>query len=360
MRRAGIEAGLLGVAALDMVLENELTGWLPWPFGAVALCGVLLRRRYPYLALALCFPALITSFADVPALITLYSVARHVRDRRLLIGIAALVAVAHVLKLPFDTMSETTQELLVDVIYGLLMGAAPAALGQLVLARAELSRRLEEISEAREHEQRLVAQQVLAKERAQLAREMHDVVSHQVSLIAVQAGALQVGAGDQHVRESASTIRRLSVNTLDELRHMVALLRAANVADVGTAPQPTLAEIDQLIATSGIDVRLEGSPPTGLDTPTQRAIYRTVQEALTNVRKHAPGAGALVEIATDATGLHVTITNTPPTRPALALPSARHGLTGLRERAELLGGTLHAEPTPTGGFRLRLSLPKGS
>lgn len=98
-----------------------------------------------------------------------------------------------------------------------------------------MARRLEEIEEAREHERALHAQAVLARERAQLAREMHDVVNHQVSLIAVQAGAMQVAAKDPNAKEAARTIRSLSVTTLDQLRTMVTLLRASG----GQATKPT-------------------------------------------------------------------------------------------------------------------------
>lgn len=96
---------------------------------------------------------------------------------------------------------------------------------------------------------------------------------------------------------------------------------------------------------------------TELPPPVQRAVYRTVQEGLTNVRKHAPGATAIVEIARDGGMLRTTVTNTAPTRPVLPLPSAHHGLAGLRQRAGLLGGTLEAGATADGGFRLSLVLP---
>jgi signal transduction histidine kinase len=186
---------------------------------------------------------------------------------------------------------------------------------------------------------------------------MHDVVSHQVSLIAVRAGALQVSTTDPDTKDAASTIRRLSTDTLDELRHMVTLLRASGSLATGLTPQPTLAELERLIAHSGIEVRMDGSSvPTGIGAHAQRAIYRTVQEALTNVRKHAPGAAASVHIEQHDTDLTVTITNTRPTRPTVPLPSAQHGLLGIRERAELLGGTMEAGPTTDGGFRVRLSV----
>jgi signal transduction histidine kinase len=151
--------------------------------------------------------------------------------------------------------------------YALAMAAAPVFLGQLVQARRDLSRRLVEVEQAREHERVLHAQAVLARERAQLAREMHDVVSHQVSLIAVQAGALQVALGDPQLRQAARTIRELSVSTLDELRTMVTLLRISSGPVTELSPQPTLADLTRLVTSSGIPARLTGGLPTGAGLP---------------------------------------------------------------------------------------------
>jgi signal transduction histidine kinase len=230
-------------------------------------------------------------------------------------------------------------------VYSLATAAAPVLIAQLHQTHRDLTRRLVEIEEAREHERALHAQAVLARERAQLAREMHDVVSHQVSLIAVRAGALQVAAKDADAKEAARTIRSLSVTTLDELRTMVTLLRASGGHITELSPQPTLADLRKLVESSGTHVELSGELPTAVGTPAQRALYRAVQEALTNVRKHAPGATACVELWQDGGGIGVTVTNTPPTRPSLSLPGSQQGLVGLRERAELLHGTLDAGPT---------------
>lgn len=230
-------------------------------------------------------------------------------------------------------------------------------LGQLVQAGRELSLRLAEITEAREHERRLLAQGVLAKERAQLAREMHDVVSHQVSLIAVRAGVLQVGSRDPEAREAGATIRRLSVQTLDELRYMVGVLRTSGSRPAELTPQPSLADLQRLVDTSGIDAELHTDLPDDLPPAVQRAVYRTVQEALTNVRKHAPGATATIRVHHEDGTVRATISNTTPARPALPLPGAHHGLVGLHQRAELLGGTVTSGPTADGGYELRLRLP---
>jgi signal transduction histidine kinase len=354
--RWAAEVLLFGLAVLDAWL-----GIVPeWSLSTVAVSvGVLalaVRRRHPYVAFVLTLPMLALSYAVVAVLITLYGVARHTRDRRVLALCSIAVAIGAV---PWPGKADMVSgpSIMVDVIYALMMGGASAFLGQLVQARRDLSLRLTEINEAREHERELIAQTVLAKERAQLAREMHDVVSHQVSLIAVQAGVLQVSPPDPETKQVAATIRRLSVNTLDELRHMVALLRVSGGVATDLAPQPTLTGLPTLVANSGIDATVEGTLPADADAATQRAIYRTVQEALTNVRKHAPGATAVVQLWHNEDELGVTVTNGPPTRPTLSLPSAQHGLIGLHERAELLDGTLTSGPTPDGGFRVRLCLP---
>jgi signal transduction histidine kinase len=142
----------------------------------------------------------------------------------------------------------------------------------------------------------------------------------------------------------------LSVATLDELRTMVTLLRASGGQATELTPQPTLADLRKLVDSSGTQALLTGELPSTVGAPAQRGLYRTVQEALTNVRKHAPGATAAVELWQGGNDVGVTITNTPPTRPSLPLPGSQQGLVGLRERAELLHGS---------GYRVRLHIPLG-
>ncbi|MFC0106070.1 sensor histidine kinase [Kibdelosporangium aridum] len=354
-RDRAIDAALVGAAALDVWLTTEVFAagdldLLTIAFEVLAVLGLTVRRRLPYVSFLVALPSWFLSAAMVAMLIALYTVARNTRDRRVLAACAVAVFLGYDFPWsPYDFSAVPDKALLRNVVYAAMTAAAPVFLGQLMV-------RMREIEDARDHERRLVAETTLARERAQLAREMHDVVSHQVSLIAVRAGALQVSTTDPDTKDAASTIRRLSTDTLDELRHMVTLLRASGSLTTELTPQPTLAELERLIAHSGIEVRLDGSVPTGIGAHAQRAIYRTVQEALTNVRKHAPGAAATVHIEQDNNDLTVTITNTRPTRPTVSLPSARHGLLGIRERAELLGGTVEAAPTIDGGFRVRLAL----
>ncbi|WP_369228587.1 sensor histidine kinase (plasmid) [Streptomyces sp. R39] len=354
-----VDAGLVVLAALDtwVNLYGEATPFM-WACAALGCAALLLRRRFPLAVFLLTLPMTLFMDVAVAPLSALYTLAARTRNRPLLAGCALLNAAASTLAWPLsDTFSHDRTWTLIQFVYTLATAFAPILFGQLVQARHDVARQLVEVEVAREHERALYAQTVLARERAQLAREMHDVVSHQVSLIAVQAGALQVAAKDPDARDAARTIRTLSVNTLDELRHMVTLLRASGGKETELTPQPTLADIQQLIAGSGIETTLTGKLPRGISTTAQRTVYRTVQEALTNVRKHAPGARAEVRLWHDAQHFGVTVTNTAPTRPCVALPSARHGLIGLKERAELLDGTLTAQPTPQGGYKIELRAP---
>ncbi|GHE04421.1 sensor histidine kinase [Streptomyces alanosinicus] len=355
-----VDAMVVAVAVLDVLLSVDEAGPAAQATAALACAALALRRRFPLPVFLLTLPASLVLDVVFAPFAALFTLAERSRNRRLLVVCAVLFALASAFPWPPNDL--TTHErtwTLVYFFYTLATAAAPVLLGQLVQARRDLARRLAEIEEAREHERLLHSQAVLARERAQLAREMHDVVSHQVSLIAVQAGALQVAATDPDFKEGARTIRSLSVDTLDELRHMVTLLRASGGRATELTPQPTLADLHKLVTTSGIDTELTGELPPEISTTAQRAVYRTVQEALTNVRKHAPGASATVRLwhTDDGTAFGVTVTNTPPTRPSLPLPGSHQGLIGLRERAELLAGTVTSGPTPTGGYELTLRIP---
>ncbi|WUD77033.1 histidine kinase [Streptomyces sp. NBC_00510] len=345
-----LDGALVLVALFDVWVHVHIDEPLQLACAVSGAFALLLRHGLPLPTFLVTLPAVFFSdaiFASLAALYTLASVSR----RRLIL---ALGVVAFTL---CDLAPNLSAEDLVTLTYTAATAAAAAFLGQLVQARRDLSRRIVEVSEAREHERLLIAQTVLAAERAQLAREMHDVVSHQVGLIAVRAGALQVGTGDAQAKDAAGTIRRLSVQTLDELRYMVGVLRASGGRLTELTPQPSVADLERLVGGSGIDAELTVDLPGDLAPSAQRAIYRTVQEGLTNVRKHAPGAATTIRVwHADATA-HVMVTNSAPDRPTFPLPSARYGLTGLRQRAALLGGSLVCGPTPDGGYQLRLDLP---
>lgn len=356
-----VDGALITASLLDVWVNVDTDDQLAMACGLLAAAALTLRRRLPLLVFVLALPATLVTDAVFATLVALYTLASHTRRRWLLVVCAAAFTISDIVPWHWppslDTVEISDSSFFIALGYTVATAAAPVFLGQLVQARRELTMRLAEVTEAREQERLLTAQTVLAKERAQLAREMHDVVSHQVSLIAVQAGALQVGTRDSAVKETATAIRRLSVQTLDELRHMVSVLRASGSRPTELTPQPSLDDLPRLVSGSGIETALRTSLPDNLPPTVQRAVYRTVQEALTNVRKHAPGATATVSADHDDGTVHITVTNTAPTRPALPLPGAHQGLVGLRQRAELLGGTLIHGPTADGGYELHLAIP---
>ncbi|WP_030566290.1 sensor histidine kinase [Streptomyces aureocirculatus] len=361
-----VDTVLVALAAFDVWWNLEQgvadTAALVLAVGALACGALFVRRRLPLTVFAVTILASLVLDVQAASVVALYTVAERSRNRRMLAACAVASAAASSVPRPLSSLAETHGEThstwtLVYFGYLLATAAAPVLLGQLIQARRDLSLRLAEIEEAREHERLLHAQAVVARERAQLAREMHDVVAHQVSLIAVRAGALQVAGPDPDTQEAARTIRSLSVDTLDELRHMVTLLRAATGSTTELTPQPTLADLRKLVADSAIRATLTGGLPADIATTAQRTVYRTVQEALTNVRKHAPGATAAVHLFQHDTGFGVVITNTRPSRPPLPLPSSHQGLIGLAERAELLHGSFTAGPLPDGGYRVMLDIP---
>lgn len=344
-----VNAGVIATAAVETAL-NQPDDPLMIALAVLAVAALFVRERWPVAAFLVTLPALAAIGAVLPPVVALYSVALRHSNRYLLAGCGLLATGGYLFPGADILLDVPGTDVVLVVIYAVMVATAPIFFARLVRALAE-------VREAREHERELDAQAVLARERNQLAREMHDVVSHQVSLIAVQAGALSVSTTDPNAKTAAENVRKLSVDTLDELRHMVNLLRASGTAGNELTPQPKLSDVDRLLSGSGIETTLTGAAPDGIDSAYQRTIYRTIQEALTNVRKHAPGSTAAVDIAQDGSDLTVTITNTAPTRPTLALPSARHGLVGLQERAALLGGSITTAPTFEGGFRLQLRLP---
>lgn len=361
-RSSWVDVGLVGLALIDAWFSAAHSSGGALALSVLAGLGLSARRRHPYLVFALTLPALFSAYVLVAPLTALYTVALLSRDRRPPVVCAVIAGLGYYL--PWPPSDLHLDALFTDPI-GLLYTAgfagAPVMLGLLVRTRRELSARLAELTAGREREQQLAAETVLAEERARLAREMHDVVSHQVSLIAVQAGAIRATAQDADVRETAETIRRLSVRTLTELRQMVGVLRASAAQAPELAPQPQLADIPRLVRDSALDVAVDlgGTLGRTWPPPVERAAYRTLQEALTNVGKHAPGARVTVTVRPMREGLRVTVCNGPsPTpSPGGALPGGGHGLVGLRERAEQLGGVLVAAPTPDGGFRVEATLP---
>ncbi|MFC9559769.1 sensor histidine kinase [Agromyces sp. NPDC056965] len=352
---AVVEAVVLACAAADVLSSVPWETPLNTALGALAVIGLPLRRRLPWLSFVLTLPALFFTTTLVPVLIALFAVAvsRTPIWGTLIAGGIVFTSQLHLPWLSWEDPAGTTYTFL----YAMMTAAAPVALGWLVRARAELSQSLDRLNAALANAQQLAEEEAIASERTRIAREMHDIVSHQVSLIAVQSGALQVSHPDPTVAEAARTIRSLATRTLDELRQMVSVLRAPDAGGALMAPQPTEADIPTLIDESGIPTVVDLELPSPLPPGAGRALYRVVQEALTNVRKHAPGATAEVRARSDGRMIRLTVSNSPPTRPPMNLPSSGHGLIGLRERAEVLHGSLESEAKPDGGFLVTFTFP---
>ncbi len=252
---------------------------------------------------------------------------------------------------------------------GLLATLLPALAALYFDARRRLVQSLRDRAERAEREQHLLAEQARFDERRRLAADMHDVVTHRISLIVLHAGALET-SGTPEVRTAAGGIRTAGAQALTELRDLVGVLRtepdgtgpAPERRDGGAPPPGHPAELARESAAAGVpvdDLDVEGSPDSVAPT-VARTAYRVVQEALTNVRKHAPGArtGVHVRYGPDRVEVRVVNDAAPAGRDeALAASGSGAGLAGLEQRVGLVGGTLQHGPTDDGGFRVDATLP---
>ena len=285
--------------------------------------------------------------------------------------------------------SERQRSVLAALALGIGLGAIifskapmPAALGALLQAELAVfvswilgtwsrERRayigtVEDRAARAERDRQLEAERAVASERQRIARELHDVVSHQVSVIVIQAGAARrsLGRRPDDVATAVSAIEVAGRQALTDMRRMLGMLSGPDTRDGDStlAPLPRLDQLGTLVDTvsaTGVRVGLsiEGEP-RALDPAVDVAAYRIIQEALTNVLKHASGSDAQVRVAYEPASLRIEIENVGSTR-SMDLPAREgegHGLIGMRERASMLGGELEAGPTPT-GFRVIARLP---
>ncbi len=226
-------------------------------------------------------------------------------------------------------------------------------------ARRRLVQALTERAERAERERHLLAEQARAEERARLAGEMHDVVTHRVSLMVLQAGALRITATDEPTRQAAEDLRAAGCQALDELRDLVGILRTEPDGDEAPSASDFAALVAESTAVGNPAELVEVGNPALASPVVGRTAYRIMREALTNVRKHAPGARVRVRVEYDEAQVRLSIRNTPPgsQRGALAGTGSGLGLAHLRQRIELVRGTLRAGPEPDGGFCVEATLP---
>ncbi|MFI7705948.1 sensor histidine kinase [Nonomuraea sp. NPDC049480] len=245
------------------------------------------------------------------------------------------------------------------VTTALMTIALPWLAGRYVRQHDELVRTGWELAERLERERDLIGQRTRLLERSRIAGDMHDSLGHELSLLAVRAAALQVGPGlDDSAREAAGELRQAAAAATGRLREIIGVLRQDGEPAPVLPSDDTVAALVGRATAAGMAVTLDGElqplPPMA-----DRAVYRVVQEALTNAAKHAPGAAVTVGLSTDAAAGEavVTVANTPP--PAGPLPGAGsggYGLVSLDERVRLAGGRLRARPAD-GGFAVTARLP---
>jgi signal transduction histidine kinase len=337
---------------------------------ATSAAALYWRRRFPLVAVAVSLVAWAAelvgadkNMSGIVTIIALYAAGRYgARDRRSQVGAAAGIAGAGAM-VAIDYLVDTPpweENVPVGAVtFGWVVMFAAWYIGRIVRLRADHAAQ-------RVRAQAAEARRIVVEERARIARELHDVVAHRVSLMTVQAGAAKAVAAEDPdgALQAMGAVEEAGRQALTELRHLLGVLRPETDLD-GLGPQPGLADLSRLveqIRAAGVNVSLTKSEvPAGLPARVDLFAYRIIQEALTNVLKHAgPGARTDVRLGTANGGVVIEVVNDSPGG-AHGPPGFRggHGLIGMRERALLLGGTLDAGPRPGGGFRVVAHLPTG-
>jgi signal transduction histidine kinase len=361
--------------AVAVTADTAGTGRVPWR--ALDALGFLLlalgplalvaRRRWPFGVLMVAEAVSLAYSArtypeggtGLTVFVALYTVAAMERRRLVVAATAATVALAVVTEVSFyrATMFEG------EPLYGAIVMLAAVFLGEAVRNRrayvAELRDRAERAERTREEE----ARRRVDEERMRIARELHDVVSHSIGVISVQAGvaAHVLERRPDKAADALATIRQASDEALDELHAMLGVLRQPD-GRAPLAPAPGLAQLDALVAQAegaGLRVEVDARGTQGLPPAVDLAGYRIVQESLTNVVRHAAASRATVTVAADGDTLVVEVADD-----GTGIGSGtgngngtRQGIVGMRERARALGGTLEAGPMPEGGFRVSARVP---
>ncbi len=355
----------LGLAAEGAKRVDPAVHAVDCVLGGLACLGVWLRRRWPVwygLAAGVVGGFAVTSFGA--GLVALFTVVVH---RRFVVAVTVTgVSVAAGALFPL-LRPDWDAGRFSDQIFGLVISAAVFAWGMFVRARRQLVLSLRERARRAESEQQLRVAQARQAERARIAREMHDVLAHRISLLSLHAGALEYrpDAPPEEVARAAKVIRDSAHQALHDLREVIGVLREDPADDHPDRPQPTLADLPGLVDESrqaGMRVRLAERvvEPGTVPEAVGRNAYRVVQEGLTNARKHAHGTTVDVTVAGAAgEGLTVEVRNPWPVgeRPPVPIPGAGTGIVGLTERASLAGGRLEHGRTESGDFRLFAWLP---
>ncbi|MFI6740619.1 sensor histidine kinase [Nonomuraea sp. NPDC050451] len=334
---------------------------------ALTTLPLALRRRYPLITFWVVLAAARATHVDATWITVLtcavaaYGAVVHSRNRLLAMG--GLVLAVGLVGAGFGDVAPALPGWMGPFVVLLGVGFFGSFVrfwrGQLGASR----HRLAELQQA----QADATRRAVAEERSRIAAELHDVVTHNVSVMVIQAGAARqvIDMEPEQSKQALLAIESGGRAAMAELRHVMGLLagpggeRLDGPSD-GLEPQPGLDQLDALVErvrAAGVPVRVAGAPPGPLPPGIDLAAYRVVQEALTNTIKHAAGASASVTIGHDGDWLEIEVTDTGGTRSARPSTGGGRGLIGLRERLAVYGGTLDAGPTAGGGFRIKARVP---
>ncbi|WP_107121987.1 sensor histidine kinase [Streptomyces sp. DSM 15324] len=330
--------------------------------GVLSCAALWIRRRRPLgLAVAMVPVGFLSNTAGGACMVALFTLAVHRPFRYV-----AFVGGADLALVPLFFWLRPDPDLPYPgavVFTGILTGAV-IGWGMFVRSKRQLMLSLRDRARRAETEARLRAEQAQRLAREAIAREMHDVLAHRLTLLSVHAGALEFrpDAPREEIARAAGVIRESAHEALQDLREIIGVLRAGE-SDDGGRPQPTLAALDALVAESreaGLKVTLDQrvTEPAAVPASVGRTAYRIAQECLTNARKHAPGAETEVTVeGGPGEGLTVLVRNAAPDGDVPPVPGSGQGLIGLTERATLAGGRLAHGPRDDGGFEVRGWLP---
>lgn len=361
---------VVALLALHLLVVREFsdgsTGWLPaWGAAAVGVAGIVVllgRRRWTRTVfLVVLVAALTLVLGGYPSggvglglQVALYTIAANSTPIHTVVA-AALTSVAAVTSYVANPDFHPVVALL-DVV--LLSGSI--GLGTVTRRNRQRALQLREVVSQLEQAREQLKEEAALLERNRIARELHDIVTHSLGVISVQAGVARAMPGDVvQARTALRVIETTSKDALSEMRHLLGALRTPEGLDAELRPQPTLGQLDDLFQTMrdvgmSLTVHTEGAPYP-LTAGRELTVYRIIQEALTNVLKHAGNAEVQVRLRYLDDHMSVEVLNDG------VQPQGGehgHGLVGMRERAVVCGGTLNAGPVPGGGFRMVATLPR--
>ncbi|WP_327670658.1 MULTISPECIES: histidine kinase [unclassified Streptomyces] len=414
-RAAALDVVLAVASAVECAVEGVpfahkagLPVWVGILFGVMTGSTLVLRRQWPIAVVLISVAVTPAQMGVMLTVVGLYSLAASEVPRRIIGALAGMsflgTLIVSVVRVQQDSAAHADTFQVANWVVPFLaittalgVTAPPLLLGLYVGARRRLMDSLQERNESLERELGLLAERAeeraewaRGEERTRIAREMHDVVAHRVSLMVVHAAALQAVArkDPEKAVKNAALVGDMGRQALTELREMLGVLRAgepvprrvdrmpleavgvaaaaaASRAEAEVEAGPWLAELEDLVGQSReagmvVEVSVEGES-RGYAAAVEQTAYRVVQEALTNVHKHAAGAKTYVRLAHRGAEVAMQVENEPPPEPGAAasagLPSGGNGLVGMKERVAGLGGVFVSGPTDAGGFRVSAVLP---